>query len=145
MSLNPSLPEALQEAYLSAAAGLPSKLPDDTLELAIVSVSSVYDATSSMSIVVPTIVEAARGKGIIISNVIGSTAGGVLGSLSGSPLEVEGAPCVSVTLASLPSVSLNAFHVAEGDVPDQGYDYTDEEWRKYLGDVMMMGDEKVGK
>ena len=62
LSYNPSLPEALQSSLLQALKDLPDNLPNDKVDLAIVSVSSVYDATSSMSIVVPTIVEAARGK-----------------------------------------------------------------------------------
>jgi len=44
-------------------------------------------------------------------------------------VECEGAPAVSVTLGVLPDVEIDAFHVAESDIPDQTYDYSPKEWR----------------
>jgi len=79
MSMNPSLPEALNEAVLQAISDLPDDIPSDEIALCVVTVSSIYDATSSMSIVVPTLTSEARGKGLLIKNVVGSTAGGVIG------------------------------------------------------------------
>jgi hypothetical protein len=45
---------------------------------------------------------------------------GVIGSTAEGPEEIEHAPSVSITLASLPGVSVSITHVTEQDLPDGG-------------------------
>lgn len=79
LSADQELESALVEVTKSAL----SKLPAGTtsVSLAIVSVSSSYDSQSSMSLVVPTIVAQAQALGVVIENLVGSTAGGVIGGV----------------------------------------------------------------
>jgi hypothetical protein len=102
---------ALQEAVDMALEALPSAALDK-IDLAFVSVSSLYDGNASPSDVVPTVLEAAPG----IQNLIGCTSGGFISSLANldhtqdspacRPIEREGVPGVTVTLMVLPDVSV---------------------------------------
>ncbi|GMH50925.1 hypothetical protein TL16_g00904 [Triparma laevis f. inornata] len=116
-----------------------SKLPAGTtsVSLAIVSVSSSYDSQSSMSLVVPTIVAQAQALGVVIENLVGSTAGGVIGGVGEDTVECEGTPAVSLTLTSLPDVEVKTWHINEADILDMEYadTYDAGDWLKCLGDV----------
>jgi hypothetical protein len=78
--------EAIQEAMTMALQALPqTSTTDETnqIDLAIVSVSSLYDGNASPSIVVPTCLELAKGSKLYgrgIQYLIGSTVGGVVSS-----------------------------------------------------------------
>lgn len=117
--------EALQEATEMALQALPKAKKNSKIDLAVVSVSSLYDGNASPSDVVPTVVEAASTYGKGIENLVGSTAGGFISSaanLDGEvladddederiargclPIEGEGVPGVSVTLCVLPDVTV---------------------------------------
>ena len=77
--------EAIQEAVTIALDALP---PSDTLhyrikiDLAVVSVSSLYDGSYRPSLIVPTILEAASSYGDGIQHLVGSTCGGFISSIS---------------------------------------------------------------
>ncbi|GMH92756.1 hypothetical protein TrVE_jg12071 [Triparma verrucosa] len=137
LSADQELESALSEVTKSAL----SKLPAGTsaVSLAIISVSSSYDTQSSMAVVVPAIVAQAQAQGVTIENLIGSTAGGVIGGVSNQngdedTVECEGIPAVSLTLTSLPDVSVEAWHISESEVPDMEYaeTYSEGDWLKYL-------------
>lgn len=119
------LTTALQEAVDMALEALPPKAT--TIDLAVVSVSSLYDGNSKPSDVVPTVLAAA--SKYWIRNLIGCTNGGFIGSLANlndppedlastdnqdelsafracRPIEREGVPGVTVTLAILPDVNV---------------------------------------
>ena len=109
--------EAIQEATEAAMAGLPER--GHKIDLAIVSVSSLYDGQTSPAILVPTVISTASSYGIGIQNLLGCTTGGIISSTrndqygmpgEGTPacfgIETEGSPGVSVVLALLPDVQL---------------------------------------
>jgi hypothetical protein len=107
---------ALQEAVDMALEALPSAVLDK-IDLAFVSVSSLYDGKSKPSEVVPTVLHAAPG----IQNLIGCTNGGFISSLANldytpespacRPMEREGVPGVTVTLMALPDVSVSVSRI----------------------------------
>jgi hypothetical protein len=45
---------------------------------------------------------------------------GVLGSSSSGPVEVEGVPGISLTLAALPGVELSVMHTLRSSIPSEG-------------------------
>jgi hypothetical protein len=114
--------EAIQEASDMALAALPKATPDSQIDLAIVSISSLYDGdlNSSPSDVVPAFLKAAANEyGTGIQHLIGSTVGGFVGSRTNwdsnddkkgprtcIPIEQEGVPGVSVVYCILPDVKL---------------------------------------
>mmetsp|Transcript_6016 Transcript_6016/g.12905 ORF Transcript_6016/g.12905 Transcript_6016/m.12905 type:complete len:499 (+) Transcript_6016:215-1711(+) len=127
-SSDPDLAVAVQEAAMAALRGLPSA-PDGspTVDLAMVTVSSVYDTEYSPSIVVPTLIGAVRGGGGDeaanyyrggVLHVVGATAAGIVSTKEGEPVESEGARGASVTLALLPDVRIRTFHLENEDVPE---------------------------
>jgi indole-3-glycerol phosphate synthase len=71
---------ALKEAVDMALASLPAPDENSTIDLAIVSVSSLYDGKTSPSLVVPTILTAASVYGKGVQQLIGSTIGGWISS-----------------------------------------------------------------
>ena len=113
---------ALQEATELAIEGLPTSVID--IDLAMISVSSLYDGQSnpvSPSLVVPTVLTAAQGKSKNVRQLVGNSVGGIVSSLRNipmtddtdestvracNPIETEGIPGVSVTLALLPDVAV---------------------------------------
>ena len=123
---------ALEEAVDMALEALPVVNGDSSaqIDLAVVSVSSLYDGNSRPSDVVPTIMEAASSYGSGIQYLIGGTNGGFISSLANlnevdpaeyadndddsdepsfracRPIEREGVPGVSVTLMILPDVEI---------------------------------------
>lgn len=103
---------ALQEAVDMALEALPRNTRDK-IDLAVVSVSSLYDGNARPSDVVPTVLEASPG----VQNLIGCTNGGFISSLANldytpgapacRPIEREGVPGVTVTFMVLPDVSVS--------------------------------------
>ena len=114
--------EAIQEASDMALASLPKAAPDSQIDLAIVSISSLYDSdlNSSPSDVVPAFLKAAAKEyGTGIQHLVGSTSGGFVssrtnwdsnddknGPRSCIPVEQEGVAGVSVVYCILPEVTL---------------------------------------
>eukprot|EP00529_Nitzschia_sp_RCC80_P002944 CAMPEP_0113454684 /NCGR_PEP_ID=MMETSP0014_2-20120614/7989_1 /TAXON_ID=2857 /ORGANISM="Nitzschia sp." /LENGTH=1078 /DNA_ID=CAMNT_0000346095 /DNA_START=45 /DNA_END=3281 /DNA_ORIENTATION=- /assembly_acc=CAM_ASM_000159 len=79
--------EAIEEAVKMALEGLPplSSGEKAQIDLAVISVSSLYDgsgagSSSTASSVIPTLLNSAKGYGSGIQNAIGSSSGGVIGS-----------------------------------------------------------------
>lgn len=129
------LATAIHEATDMALEALPLPIKAEhnsivhQIDLAVISVSSLYDGSASPSEVVPTLLEAASGYGKGILNVVGCTNGGFISSLANAefstpasdivgdddgettvkacrPMEREGVPGVTVTLAILPDVKV---------------------------------------
>lgn len=111
--------EAVQEATEIAMAGLPKDTPGAKIDLALVSVSSLYDGQASPAILVPAVVSTASTYGAGIQHLIGCTTGGIISSARNNNygtvgeemracngIESEGNPGVSVVLAVLPEVQL---------------------------------------
>lgn len=111
--------EAIQEATEIAMAGLPKGGPGSAIDLALVSVSSLYDGQASPATLVPAVLSTASTYGNGIQNLIGCTTGGIISSVRNSyygtvgeemracnGIESEGNPGVSIVLAILPDVQL---------------------------------------
>mmetsp|Transcript_45248 Transcript_45248/g.109517 ORF Transcript_45248/g.109517 Transcript_45248/m.109517 type:complete len:985 (+) Transcript_45248:203-3157(+) len=152
------LQDAIQEAITMAIQeGLPPVVADGTaqIDLAVVSVSSLYDGSASPSEVVPAILAATKELGYDIRNLVGSSSGGFVSSRpnpacfngqneenndddeemirSCLPIEGEGVPGVSVTLCILPDVEVQSFHVEGDDVPDDIGRLDPEIWKRAVG------------
>jgi len=164
-SSNDRLEEAIRQATELAMKALPPPSPATKdavshIDLAVIFVSSLYDGTSSPSIVVPTLLETASSYGYGIQHILGSTAGGIIGSVvtaattttttttsssssssssvgppTCQPIELEGCLGVSVLLMMLPDVTLKTFHVVGDDVPDSTTNNvaTDDDWKSAIG------------
>lgn len=161
-SQNMDMVEALQEAVKIALASLPPPDKNARIDLAVVSVSSLYDGNTSPSLVVPTILETVSSYGTGIQNIVGSTCGGFICSTSSYvkdltkmeqnnddgdvnnsneeksarvclPVEREGVPGVSIVLCLLPDVQLRTFHVTGDDVPDDYRNLSPESWKRSIG------------
>jgi hypothetical protein len=111
--------EAIQEATEIAMAGLPKCGPGANIDLALVSVSSLYDGQASPATLVPAVLSTASTYGNGIQNLIGCTTGGIISSVRNSyygtvgeemracnGIESEGNPGISIVLAILPDVKL---------------------------------------
>ena len=109
--------EAIQDATEIAMAGLPKG--GAKIDLAIVSVSSLYDGQASPSVLVPAVLSTASTYGAGIQNLVGCTTGGIISSVRNEEygmvgegksacvgIESEGTPGVSVVLGILPDVQL---------------------------------------
>lgn len=81
---------ALKEAVDMALAALPTPDENSTIDLAIVSVSSLYDGKASPSLVVPTILNAARRYGMGVQHLVGSTIGGWISSRANPDFDLGG-------------------------------------------------------
>jgi indole-3-glycerol phosphate synthase len=131
-STNPDILKALQEATDQALVAFPTQHVD----LAFVSVSSLYDAAQSTT--VPVLLAALQHAGNrTLGHLIGSSVAGCISSTplmngmsSCQPVEWEGQPAVSITLCSLPNVQFKTFHVE--DLPD-GEHVSSEEWKGTVG------------
>jgi hypothetical protein len=147
-SSNDNLSDAIHEATELAIQALPE--PQDgsaKIDLAVISVSSLYDGTFSPSLVVPSLLDAASSYGSGVKHIIGSTAGGIVSSLANTepfksednnptacvPVEIEGSLGVSVTLCILPEVTLKTFHVHGDDVPDDYGRVPADTWKRAVG------------
>lgn len=156
-STNPSLSQAIEEATTAALSSLPPATNlQYEIDLAIVTASSLYEEPSTL---VPTLVKVVEASSGLygyggVKNLVGGTAGGVIGSRSLSvsssksneeavagecqPFEAEATPAISVTLALLPDVEVKTFHLNKQDVPEFDGDFTRseyavEEWKKSVG------------
>ena len=132
MDLNDAIKEAMEMALQSLPNARNNK--NAKIDLAIVSISSLYDGNSSPSTVVPTCLDIASSYGRGIQHLVGSSVGGIVSSVINTddsyqedtedeededeeeksallrractPTELEGVPGVSVMLAILPDVNL---------------------------------------
>jgi hypothetical protein len=93
--------EAIQEATDMALQALPRPSSTTKIDLAIISVSSLYDGNTSPSEVVPTILEAASKYGQGIQHLVGSTSGGFVSSRANLDEQKQQQP---VTTTEQPSV-----------------------------------------
>ena len=141
--------EAIRAATELAIQALPAPTSDDgrasKIDLAVIFVSSLYDGTFSPTTIVPTLLEAGSSYGQGIQHVIGSTAGGIVGSVAATspsdaaackPVELEGSLGVSVSLLQLPDVELQTFHVLTDDLPASDDDDSatkQSTWNQALG------------
>lgn len=161
-SQNMDMVEALKEAVEMALTSLHPPAQNAGIDLAVVSVSSLYDGNASPSLVVPTILETASSYGTGIQNIVGSTCGGFIGSTRSFiddvrskdeqddnidskatqeekiarvclPIEGEGVPGVSIVFCLLPDVQLRTFHVTGDDVPDDFEKMSHESWKRSIG------------
>ena len=116
--------EAIQEATNIALQALPKPEQDAAIDLALITVSSLYDGQSQPSVVVPAVLRSASVYGTGVQNLIGCTTGGIVASVANldmpqttdnhnevqpkacSTVESEGVPGVSVTLCLLPNVTV---------------------------------------
>mmetsp|Transcript_34261 Transcript_34261/g.63054 ORF Transcript_34261/g.63054 Transcript_34261/m.63054 type:complete len:1066 (+) Transcript_34261:238-3435(+) len=139
-STNPSLLAAIEEATNSALSSLPPATDlQYEIDLAIVVASSLYEEPSK---IVPTLIKVVESSSGLygyggVKHLVGGTAGGVIGSRTAAgkgeegeqarecqPIEAEATPAISVTLALLPDVELQTFHVDKEDVPEFDGDLT---------------------
>jgi len=147
-STDDNLSEAIREATELALEALPDATPSSKIDLAVIFVSSLYDGTSSPSVIVPSFLDAASSYGQGIQHVIGSTASGVVGSVvntekngpSCQPVEIEGSLGVSVALFVLPDVQLQTFHCLGEDVPDDFNRLPASMWKEAVGLKGLAGD-----
>eukprot|EP00956_Cyclotella_meneghiniana_P039161 scaffold166848_cov76-Cyclotella_meneghiniana.AAC.3 len=130
-STNPSLSKALSEATLSAL----SNHPSSSIDLAIVHVSSLYEEPSK---IISHVLDTVSNAGGSVKHIVGNTAGGIISTNFDEkchPMECEAVPAASVTLASLPDVTISTHYW--NDVPeleggyDSGPDLT--QWKQCMG------------
>lgn len=94
-------------------------------DLALVFVSSSF--TSEFSRLLPLLHEALE-----MPVLVGCSGGGVIGmELDQTALEVEEAPALNVSLATLPDVNLHSFHLCSDDLPD--LDSSPDAWTDLVG------------
>ncbi|KAG5192765.1 hypothetical protein JKP88DRAFT_347307 [Tribonema minus] len=104
------LPTAIEQVCKRALAGLP---PGTTPDLAILHVSSIYGGPEVLQNVLKGVREHAPG----VRALVGGGASGVVGMRKGRPVEVENDYAVQLTLAVLPGVTVQPFHVHPENVP----------------------------
>lgn len=113
----PELQAALEDAFRSAMGQIPSTTKQ--IDFALVSVSSLYDGSSSatpITAVVPVLLQKAmHGYNVDVLNLIGCTSAGLVSSLSfpagentssSTTIETEGSLGVSITLCLLPDIEV---------------------------------------
>ncbi|WP_088891034.1 FIST signal transduction protein [Leptolyngbya ohadii] len=107
LSTRPSLEQAVSDVVEQATQQLQA-----TADLAIVFISSAF--ASEYSRLMPLLQEQLN-----VPALIGCSGGGVIGiNPSGQIQEVEGEAALNLTLAHLPGVKVQAFHLAIDDLPD---------------------------
>jgi small ligand-binding sensory domain FIST len=120
ISTRPSLEAAIVEAVEQAQKAL-----DAPADLALVFISAAF--ASEFSRVVPLLMARLQVKALI-----GCSGGGVIGrDAQGQTQEIEDQPALSVCLAYLPEVEINAFHVTVEDLPDM--DSSPSRWTELIG------------
>ena len=148
-SADDDLDRAIHAAVDVALQALPPATDTSQIDLAVIFVSSLYDGTFSRSGIVPALLDAASSYGTGIQHVLGSTAGGIVGSVATAPsssstqqqqggpscrtVELEGSLGVSVSLLLLPDVELQTFHVLGDDVPDDVGRVPPATWKQAVG------------
>ncbi|MDY6784365.1 MAG: FIST N-terminal domain-containing protein [Cyanobacteriota bacterium] len=120
-STRASLEAAIEEVCETAQKSL-----SQPADLGIIFISSAF--ASEYSRLMPLLQEKLK-----VATLIGCGGGGVIGSGSEGtlPQEVEGLPALSLTLAHLPDVAVEAFHLLESDFPD--LDDPPERWADLMG------------
>lgn len=98
--------------------------PNGAPDLALVFISSAF--ASEYSRLLPLLHDA-----LPVSHLIGCSGGGVVGMMADDPMEVEGEPALSLSLACLPGVSVHPFHLAVEDLPD--LDSPPDRWVDLVG------------
>jgi small ligand-binding sensory domain FIST len=120
-STRPSLEAAVQEVATMAQQSLHA-----SADLAIVFISSAF--ASDYPRLMPLLREQLN-----VPYLIGCGGGGIVGTSPNLPeaQEVEREPALSLMLASLPDVEIQAFHLDEADLPD--LDSPPERWTELIG------------
>lgn len=139
-STNPSLSKALSEATLSAL----SHHPSSNIDLAIVHASSLYEEPSK---IISHVLDAVSNAGGSIQHIVGNTAGGIISTNFEErclPVECEAVPAVSVTLASLPDVTISTHYWNDAPELDGGYDVGPDstQWKQCMGMENIMDEEE---
>ena len=120
LSTRPSLEGAVKEIVDGIKQSL-SGSPD----LGILFISSAY--ASEYSRLIPLLLEQ-----LPIPRIIGCGGGGIVGTSSQNQvLEVEGNPALSLSVAHLPGVEVNSFHLLAEDLPD--LDSSPDSWVELIG------------
>lgn len=158
-STKANLLEALQEAVTVAVSGLLVGDDDDdsnkagiVVDLCVFSISSLYDNGGQYRpavVTVPAILAAAQAHDVSIWHIVGCSCAGAISSrvpaaaaaagmpptdastTACKPVDLEGIPAVSVTLAVLPGVQMKTFHVSAADIPEGRTSAKD--WKRAVG------------
>lgn len=119
ISTRASLEAAVKEVVEQAQSGL-----DAPADLALVFISSAF--ASEYSRLMPLLREQLKARAII-----GCSGGGIIGTNLGEATEeIEGEPALSLTLAQLPGVNIQTFHISSLELPD--LDGPPDEWVEML-------------
>ncbi|MFP4124939.1 FIST signal transduction protein [Coleofasciculus sp.] len=120
LSTRPSLETAIADVVERLEQSL--SMPAD---LGLVFISSAY--ASEYSRLMPLLQER-----LSVPVIIGCGGGGVIGmNAQGQPQEIEAEPALSISLASMPEVSVRAFHIPGSDLPD--LDSSPSTWVDLIG------------
>ncbi|MGB7085136.1 MAG: FIST N-terminal domain-containing protein, partial [Phormidesmis sp.] len=119
ISTHASLETAIKEVTQQASAQLGAKA-----DLALVYVSVAF--ASEYARLLPLLREQ-----LPVAHLIGCSGSGVIGMADGFPEEVEEGPALSLTLAHLPNVEIQSFHLTAADLPD--LDSPPESWSSLIG------------
>ena len=121
LSTRASLEAALNEVIEQAEQQL-----DGSASLALIFISSAF--ASEYSRVMPLLREKLKSQ----PKVIGCSGAGIVGmSPDGTTQELEGKPAISLTLAYLPGVEVQTFHISAAELPDLDSPQTD--WVDLVG------------
>ena len=120
LSTRPSLEAAITEVVDSIKQSLL-----DTPDLGILFISSAY--ASDYSRLIPLILEK-----LSLPVLVGCSGGGIIGATESSDIvEVEAKPALSLTVATLPGVDVQAFHLNHETLPD--LDSSPDTWSRLIG------------
>ena len=120
LSTRPSLEGAVDEAVAQAKAAM-----QNSADLALVFISSAF--ASELPRLMPLLKER-----LPQTVMVGCTGGGIVGLLDdGTVREVEDAPALGLTLAHLPGVNVQPFHVIGDELPD--LDGPPQQWAEVIG------------
>lgn len=119
LSTRPSLEAAIADVVERTSSAL--QAPAD---LGLVFISSAF--TSEYPRVLPLLQEQ-----LSVPVLIGCGGGGIVGMTQSGMQEMEGSPALSLSLAHLPNVKIQAFHVVSEDLPD--LDSPPDTWTELIG------------
>jgi small ligand-binding sensory domain FIST len=120
ISTRPSLEAAVNEVVESATSSLTA-----SADLGLVFISSAF--ASEYSRLLPLLAER-----LSVPVLIGCSGGGIVGTNNfGKAQELESSPALSLTLAHLPGVYLETFHVTDDELPD--LDSSPDAWIDLIG------------
>ena len=124
---------AIQEAVTQAASQFPNNNDNDNIiDVAIVYVSSLYEASKTGIVTVPAVLAAGQANGRQIRTVIGASCAAVVDTSR----DLDAVPAVSVTLLRLPETSIRPFYIAPNELPDDAMDNqasSVEIWKRIAG------------